>query len=399
MTSTPTGPLTIDPATGTIAVAPNTAAGNYPITYKICEVSNPTNCSTITSNVTVTALVIAAVTETTPAINGSTGGTTTALTSNDKLDGNPVVIGASTGNVKMTTGTLPDGITVDTATGIVTVEANTPAGYYPISYTICEVDNTSNCNTVTSTIVVSTPIIDANHDTAGPINGATGGTNVVNVLSNDTVNGSAVSLNQINLTTVTPNDNLTLNTDGSIDVASNTPTGTYTLTYQICDKSNPTNCSQADVTIEVTKELPDFSTTIDIDGLVFVSAGDKKDFVVNISEIKGAPSDGQVVVKVSKQSAFLITYGPATSTSDVNGGVTVNNNDWVITENSLFITTTLKAGVVIGTNTFSAVGFTIELKSGVPTQTSQPITATIVNGSGLDSQNYNNSYNIVVKAQ
>jgi hypothetical protein len=47
--------------------------------------------------------------------------------------------------------------------------------------------------------------------------------NVVNVLTtNDTVNGSAVSLNQINLTTVTSNGNLTLNTDGSIDVASNT---------------------------------------------------------------------------------------------------------------------------------------------------------------------------------
>jgi hypothetical protein len=46
------------------------------------------------------------------------------------------------------------------------------------------------------------------------------------------INGSAVGLNQINLTTVTLT-NLTLNTDGStIDVASNTPTGTYTLTYK-----------------------------------------------------------------------------------------------------------------------------------------------------------------------
>jgi hypothetical protein len=247
--------------------------------------------------------------------------------------------------------------------------------------------------------VVSAPIIDANQDTGGPINGTTGGTNVVNVLTNDTVNGSAVSLNQINLTTVTSNGNLTLNADGSIDVAPNTPSGTYTLTYQICEKSNPTNCSQADVSVEVVKELPDFTTTIDIDALLFVSAGDKKDFVVNISEIKGAPSDGQVVVKIAKQSAFLITYGANTSASFVNGGVAVNNNNWVITENGSFITMTLKTGVVIGTNTFSAIGFTIELKSGVPTQTSQPITVSIVNGSGLDSHNFNNTYNTVVKAQ
>ncbi|MDI6047825.1 ice-binding family protein [Flavobacterium yafengii] len=399
LTSTPNGPLTMN-ADGTITVASNTPAGSYPITYTICEVSNPTNCSTVTSNVTVTAPGIAAVTETTPAINGNTGGTTTALTSNDTLSGLAVTIGTASGNVTMTTGTLPAGITVDTATGIVTVAANTAAGSHPITYTICEVNNSTNCSTVSSNIVVSSAtIIVANQDTGGPINGTTGETNVVNVLTNDTVNGSAVSLNQINLTTITPNGNLTLNDDGSIDVVPNTPSGTYTLTYQICEKSNPTNCNQAEVSIEVVKELPDFTTTIDIDALVFVSAGDKKDFVVNISEIKGAPSDGQVVVKIVKQSAFLITYGAATNTSNVNGGVSVNNNDWEITENVSLITMALKTGVIIGTNTFSAIGFTIERKSGVPAQTSQPITVTIVNGSGLDSQNYNNTYNTVVKAQ
>jgi hypothetical protein len=247
--------------------------------------------------------------------------------------------------------------------------------------------------------VVSAPIIDANQDTAGPINGATGATNVVNVLTNDTVNASAVSIGQINLTTVTSNSNLTLNAVGSIAVAPNTPSGTYTLTYQICDKSNPTNCSQATVSIVVVKELPDFTPTIDIDALVFVAAGNAKDFVVNISEIKGAPSDGQVIVKIVKQSAFLITYGAATSTSNVNGGVSVNNTDWVITENGSFITMTLKLGIIIGTNTSSSIGFTIARKPDVPAQTSQPITVTIINNSGLDIYNFNNTYNTVVKAQ
>jgi hypothetical protein len=60
---------------------------------------------------------------------------------------------------------------------------------------------------------------------------------------------------------------------------------------------------------------------------------------------------------------------------------------------------TLKAGVVIGANAFSAIGFTIERNVGVPSQTSQPITATIVDGSGSDSQNYGNTYNTVVIAQ
>ena len=54
----------------------------------------------------------------------------------------------------------------------------------------------------------------------------------------------------------------------------------------------------------------------------------------------------------------------------------------ICTENVSLITMALKTGVIIGTNTFSAIGFTIERKSGVPAQTSQPITVTIVNGSG-----------------
>ena len=41
-------------ANGTVTIAPNTATGNYNLTYKICEVTNPTNCSTVTSTITVT---------------------------------------------------------------------------------------------------------------------------------------------------------------------------------------------------------------------------------------------------------------------------------------------------------------------------------------------------------
>jgi gliding motility-associated-like protein len=56
LTSTPSGPLTMNPE-GTITVASNTPAGSYPISYTICEVSNPINCSTVITNVTVIAAV------------------------------------------------------------------------------------------------------------------------------------------------------------------------------------------------------------------------------------------------------------------------------------------------------------------------------------------------------
>jgi hypothetical protein len=217
----------------------------------------------------------------------------------------------------------------------------------PGTYTVT-VTGTNGCSATASTIVVSAPEIEAVVDTAAAVNGLSGGINVVNVLANDTLNGSVVNLGQVNLTTVISNANLTLNHNGSVDVLAKTPAGTYTLTYQICEKSNPTNCNQAEVDVEVFREVPELTPAIDIDGLGFLSTGSTKDFVVNISETKGAPSDGQVVLEMSKGTAFLITYMDTTSTSDVNGGVSVNNNDWVITDNSSFITMTLKPDVIYG---------------------------------------------------
>ena len=84
-------------------------------------------------------------------------------------------------------------------------------------------------------------------------------------------------------------------------------------------------------------------------------------------------------------------------TLDIGGSV--NNDVWEITDNEFSITMTLKAGIVIEANTFSTIGFTIEHNEGVPTQTTQLITVTIVNESGSDNYNNNNTYNTIVKAE
>ena len=146
-------------------------------------------------------------------------------------------------------------------------------------------------------------------------------------------------------------------------------------------------------------QLPDFTPTIDIDGLVFLSAGDQKEFIVKISEINDVPSSGQVVFIITKPSAFSISYNPGMSSHTLDIGGSVNNDDWEITDNEFSITMTLKAGIIIEANTFSTIGFTIEHNEGVPTQTTQPITVTIVNKSGLDNYNNNNTYNTIVKAE
>ena len=108
-----------------------------------------------------------------------------------------------------------------------------------------------NNNSSTSTPSPVNAIINANNDSAGPINGISGLNNVLNVFTNDTLNGTAPTNSSVILTTVTPNQYLVLNANGSVNVLPGTPNGVYSLTYQICETVNPTNCATAIVTISV----------------------------------------------------------------------------------------------------------------------------------------------------
>ena len=141
---------------------------------------------------------------------------------------------------------------MNTTTGAITVSAGTPAGTYTITYSICEKLNPSNCATATATITVGSGNLLAQND-AGTINGFTGGT-VLNVLSNDSLNGQSVDTSLVNISVVTGSGNagVVLNTTtGAITVSAGTPAGTYTITYSICEKLNPSNCATNTVQIEV----------------------------------------------------------------------------------------------------------------------------------------------------
>ena len=145
--------------------------------------------------------------------------------------------------------------------------------------------------------------------------------------------------------------------------------------------------------------LPDFTPTVDIDNVVFLTAGVSRDFVVNISETRSSPSNGQIIFVIPKQSGFTITHSASTILSSVGGGTVVNNGDWNITENSFFITATSKPSMAIDSYSFSSIGFEIFRKPNIPNQTWQPITITILNGSGSDSIDDNNTYNLIIKTQ
>ncbi|MGE6354110.1 hypothetical protein ACQKCJ_09555, partial [Flavobacterium sp. NPDC079362] len=240
----PTGiTLNVD---GSITVDANTPAGSYELEYSICEKLNLINCDSAIVTVVVGQPTIDAVTEKTVEINGLTGGKTPALTANDKLNGLDVVIGSNAGQVTLTPVTVPTGLTLNTD-GTVTVAPNTPAGEYNLTYKICEVTNPDNCDQVTSIIVVGQPTIDAVTEKTVEINGLTGGKTPA-LTANDKLNGLDVVIGsnagQVTLTPVTVPTGLTLNTDGTVTVAPNTPAGEYNLTYKICEVTNPDNCDQ-----------------------------------------------------------------------------------------------------------------------------------------------------------
>jgi hypothetical protein len=58
----------------------------------------------------------------------------------------------------------------------------------------------------------------------------------------------------------------------------------------------------------------------------------------------------------------------------------------------------LKESVVIGAHTFSTIGLTITRNPNVPNKTMQPITASIVDGSGSDGNGLNNTSSIILEA-
>ncbi|MFT0156358.1 choice-of-anchor L domain-containing protein, partial [Tenacibaculum ascidiaceicola] len=103
--------VSLNTATGEVIVAPGTPVGDYTLVYNVCKPS-PTNCSS--SSVLVSVLpVIDAVTETTTPVNGLPGGTTSALTANDTLNGSPVTVGTNPGDVTVTPVTVPTGLTLN----------------------------------------------------------------------------------------------------------------------------------------------------------------------------------------------------------------------------------------------------------------------------------------------
>ena len=228
---------------GTITIPAGTRSGTYEVGYKLCENLNGSNCSVATATIVVGQADIIARNNTYAIANGAIGGTTSNVLENDTYNGVRNIVGNT--SVTLTWDTVPAGISTPTG-GAITIPAGTPSGIYTFTYTICENLNSNNCSSATATVAVGVSLIVAeedNDDTFKITNGANGGT-TSSVLANDTLNGvtppntASITLHWHNVPT-----GIRTNTDGTITVPAGTASGTYIVTYSICEALNPTNCS------------------------------------------------------------------------------------------------------------------------------------------------------------
>ncbi|MDF2553963.1 MAG: hypothetical protein K0R77_3238 [Chryseobacterium sp.] len=158
----------------------------------------------------------------------------------------------STGTYNATTGVWAIGTLNNGASATLSIVAKVlSAGSYTNTATIIgslsDPDTSNNSASATPAPIQNT--IDAVNDS---YNLVTGSSNVESVLSNDTYNSGAATTSNVTVSQVsTTNAGVTINSSGIISVGNSVPAGTYTLVYQMCDKSDPSHCDTATVIVTV----------------------------------------------------------------------------------------------------------------------------------------------------
>jgi hypothetical protein len=96
-------------------------------------------------------------------------------------------------------------------------------------------------------VTIAGNLLDAKDDAGTAKTG--GGLAVASVLANDTFAGRGATAADVAVSTVTPDADLTLATDGAVTVVAGAAVGAHQLTYEMCEIANRTNCDHATVTV------------------------------------------------------------------------------------------------------------------------------------------------------
>ena len=267
-TTTSTNVPYIATVTGEVFLPANTLVGTYTLTYSLCAKSAPYNCSEV-ATVTIIVSPSPIKLQTTNDTFSHTTTTQTIVLGNILTNDSYNTQSVTTASVTISTTTaLTNSPYIATATGEVFLPAHTPAGTYTLTYRLCAKTAPYNCSEVaTVTIIVSpSPIkLQTTNDTFSHT--TTTQTIVLgNILTNDSYNSQSVTTESVTISTTTAltNSPYIATSTGEVLLPAHTPAGTYTLTYSLCAKSAPYNCSEvATVTVIVSPSLIKLQTTND----------------------------------------------------------------------------------------------------------------------------------------
>ena len=300
-----TSGIALNTATGAITVTAAVAPGSYSLTYQLCDKNTPAHCATVTDTITVSASILPAA-DAGSATAGVASTPVANVAANDSINGSAAVIeGAGTNAAVSPSGTWPSGLTLNAGTGAVTVTSTLAPGTYSVAYQLCDKNTTPDCATATVTITVKAAI--ASSSETGSAVAGTASTPIANVAANDTVNGAAavVSGTGANATVSqvgTWPTAITLNgTTGAISTTTAATAGTYSLQYQLCDKSSPPNCATATDTVTINDSIvikPDPGTAV---------AGIPSTPIANVAA--GATVNGQIVTLGSNGNSDVSMAG------------------------------------------------------------------------------------------
>jgi len=259
-TVTPDGKIRIPGGTLTL--------GLHNITYKICDKDNPSRCgATATLAVTVTNSTIEAKNDnpapltyaTSAAYVKNSDNTEHNVLANDKLSG----VTPTLSQVTIIPVITASGVSIETTTGKVKVDASTPAGVYNLTYKIKE-NGTSNESTPAKvTVVVKNALSVTPATLTPPITPSISATTpkvVGDVLDQTTLNGNKPNLSQVAISVTqqanppVPGDPVpSINTTtGKVEIPSGVKPGSYTIKYEICDTASGVAKSCKEVTIPIT---------------------------------------------------------------------------------------------------------------------------------------------------
>ena len=253
--------ITMNP-NGSITVKRGMPKGTYTYEYTICQKDVPTNCDKAKVSFEVIEAHIFAKDDGVWEV-GTEGALTPSILNNDIL-GERVGIAPSEVTITKTNGkpVIDDTKMVMNEDGRISVKKGIAEGPYTYYYTITEKANPSNTSSAKVTIRVVS--FSAQDDEFNITNDKTKEFKTESVLKNDELNKkkNPSPVDDVILTKGeakdaerNPTTALTMNDDGTITIAPNTPDGVYTYTYTICKKSPPTECKSAEAVIKLLPAL------------------------------------------------------------------------------------------------------------------------------------------------